>query len=651
MTDPYVFEEYFESREEMFSPFITPDTRIWGKNLALKAAILSAVLLLISFIFNLIDGYEALAFACVLPVYFLAGIPSLIETIEDISNFYINIDVLMTLAAFGSVLIGSPLEGALLLVLFSLSGAMEDAVSSKAKGSLKALHQLSPTIAWVLDEEGIPLQRSVKDVQVGQKILIKAGEMIPLDGEVVQGASSVNLVHLTGENMPVLKQVGDTVPSGGRNLEGVLVVKVTHLSQDSTLAKIIQLVTQAQEAKPRLQQWFDSLSKRYATTIILLAAFFALTFPYLLHIPFLGPEGSIYRALAFLIAASPCALIIAIPIAYLSALSVSAKRGILLKGGITLDALSSCKTIAFDKTGTLTTGDLELMSVESLLPKYASQVHQISELAYTMELNAVHPIARAIQKLKGYKRIEIENFRMIAGYGLEATFKGSPVYIGRPDYILDKLSEEQKKRFESKKAAIQQAGDLMALLVWEGAGFIFRFQDTMRPQAKEALQSLKDLGLKLVMLTGDHEKSAQKIASQMGIDEFHASLKPEDKLHYITSLSANSHLAFVGDGVNDAPALARATVGIGMGKGGSKAAIDASDVVLLQDNIDRLPWLMKKAKSTQAVVRENLTIASLAILIATLPALAGYIPLWLAVVLHEGGTVLVGLNGLRLLRT
>ena len=637
-----IFEEYFGGEEEIFSPFITPETRKWGKSLPLKAALLAALFLLLSFLLSFTHKGAPLSWTLLVAVYFLAGIPSLIESLEDLANFNIHIDVLMTLAAFGSILIGSPQEGALLLVLFSLSGAMEEMVSSKAKKALRALHKLSPSSAWWSDPSGSYIQKSVKDIRVNDKILIKSGEVIPLDGLVLEGISSVNFVHLTGENLPVTKKVGDTVAAGGLNLEGTFILQVTHLSQDSTLARIIKLVTQAQEAKPALAQWFDRLSRTYALTIIGAAAFFALTLPSILSLPFLGHEGSLYRALAFLIAASPCALIIAIPIAYLSALGISAKKGVLLKGGITLDAIASAKVVAFDKTGTLTTGQLVCSSFEGDDAALA--------LAYALEIHANHPIAKAIQSYAETRKLKpavIRNFKTLPGYGVEAENENNEkVYVGNTDGIERLLWQKKIPQIEEIKAS----GDLIAVMAFKGEIYLFRFQDTVRTGAKDTLTALKKRGLKLVMLTGDHRFSAEKIAKEMHIDDFHAELKPEDKLQRVTAIAEKEPLAYVGDGINDAPALARATIGISMGKGGSQAAIEAADAVLLQDNIERLDWLFGKAKDTQRVVKQNLFIATLAILVAALPALLGYVPLWLAVVLHEGGTVLVGLNGLRLLK-
>jgi Zn2+/Cd2+-exporting ATPase len=471
---------------------------------------------------------------------------------------------------------------------------------------------------------------------------------------VIEVISSVNLVHLTGENFPVTKGIGDTVPAGGRNLEGALTVVVTKSSADSTLSRIITLVTQAQEAKPRLQRWFDQASRGYAITIIALSLFFALILPFFLSIPFLGMEGSVYRAVAFLIAASPCALIIAIPIAYLSAVSACAKNGILLKGGITLDALAKCHVVAFDKTGTLTTGELTCLSIEPLIDDDNKMKERALSVAYSMERNTVHPIASAIMKYaedRGIETTSLLNFTSVPGYGLKAILPtgNHEVYFGRPSYIASQLTPELQEKLLRRTNEIEDQGELLSVLLLGSHPFIFRFRDTPRGHISDMLQAIKKRGMQLMMLTGDHYSSAKRIADELQIDEFHANLNPEEKLNYVSNLAESKGLAMIGDGVNDAPALARATVGICMGKVGSTAAIDAADVILLHDNIELLDWLIRKSKQTQSVVKQNLCLAISAMVIASLPALSGIVPLWLAVVMHEGGTVLVGLNALRLL--
>lgn len=532
----------------------------------------------------------------------------------------------MTLAAFLAITIDSAMEGALLLVLFELSHGMEDLVTSKAKGALHQLNQIAPKFASVLDDSHHTYEKSVREIVVGEKILVQNGEVIPLDGKVVEGSSSLDLVHLTGESLPQEKTIGDKVPAGAKVLEAALVIEVERTSRDSTLTRMIQLITEASEAKPKLQRWLDSFSQRYAVSIIALTFLFALFLPLFFSMGFLGPEGSIYRSLAFLIAASPCALIIATPTAYLSAISASAKTGILLKGGVTLDALANCRRIAFDKTGTLTTGSLRC--VQEDLPDEAIQV------AYSLERSATHPIAKAISALASKKNLpplQVAEFRVIPGSGLEGIIEGEKAIIASPKYL---KIETQKK-------------NVLAALSYKGHSYLFEFEDQIRENLKKPIESLP---LETVILSGDHEESVRRVASVLGIEKVHANLLPEDKMKKVAELSEEG-LAMVGDGINDAPALARASVGISMGKIGSASAIDASDVVLLNDDLKVLPWLFEKAKSTQKIVRQNITLALIVICFATTPALLGLVPLWLAVILHEGGTVLVGLNSLRLLKT
>lgn len=660
---PIYFEEFFElGLQETVSPFLIPSDRYLSANLTLKAAIIGAFLLLMAFVLQFFPSLQPLSHLTLIFVYFFAGIPALIESIEDLASLDINIDILMTLAAFSSLFIGSGLEGGLLLVLFALSGAMEDAVTTQAKGAISSLHKLSPTKACVIDSDDSLHDRAVKDITPGTIILVKAGEIVPLDGRVIAGSSSVNLVHLTGENMPVTKKVGDDVPAGGRNLEGTLTLEVERTSADSSLARIINLVTHAQEAKPTLQRWFDRLSQRYATTVILLAFFFALVLPYVLSIPYLGVEGSIYRALAFLIAASPCALIIAIPIAYLSAVSACARRGILLKGGISLDALASCTAVAFDKTGTLTLGEFEFVNLQEITEKTRTSAESDTQtalaIAYALEINAVHPIAKAIitqaQSQKDLEKIRLDDFKSVPGYGLEALADlpagKTAVYIGNLDYVVPKLAQDDSRALRDAAREAQEQGQVVAALVVGSQAFLFCFQDQLRPKIQETIQALFKRHWKVIILTGDSVNNAKKIAAEAGITEYYAELNPEDKLHHISELSQKQRLAMIGDGVNDAPALARATVGISMGKVGSDTAIEAADIVLLHDNIEWLDWLISKATQTQRVVKQNVTLAAAAIILASLPALGGIVPLWLAVILHEGGTILVGLNALRLLR-
>lgn len=650
---PVVFDEFFEmGLDETVSPFLTQPSRIWGKNLHLKTALLSAFLLVVAFALNFITILKPISHLCLVSVYFFAGIPSLINSIEDLAKWEINIDVLMTLAAFLSALIGSPVEGALLLVLFSLSEAMEDAVSAKAKGAISALYKLAPTKAIVIKEDGEFYERSVKDIEINSKLLIKAGEIIPLDGIIMEGVSALNLVHLTGENQPQTKKVGDQVPAGAKNLESALILKVTHTSNDSTLAKIIKLVTEAQEARPPWQRWFDRIGKYYSMSVILLTLFFAISIPLLFSISYFGIEGSIYRSIAFLIAASPCALIIATPIAYLSAIGSCARKGILLKGGLTLDSLATCGSIAFDKTGTLTEGSFTCFEVKAI--PLTAELSKAIAIAGEMEKFSSHPIAKAIVSYAekfNFKFYNLSEFRSVPGYGIECLVEGNNrAYIGNFEFIASKISSDLLANLTKVYEEIRASGDSMGILLLGNEIFIFRCVDRIRSNIKDTVDRLKANGLKVYMLTGDHQDSAAKVSKELGINEYNANLKPEDKLKTISILAEQSGVIMVGDGINDAPALARATVGIAMGKLGSGVAVQTADVVLLQDNIELIPWLISKSHKTKRIVTQNLTLAFSVIIFATTPALLGLVPLWIAVLLHEGGTLLVGLNALRLLK-
>jgi Cd2+/Zn2+-exporting ATPase len=639
---PYLFDEFLSSGlEESISPFLQKTSRAWAKNLHLKSSFLSALLLFFAFLTSFFS--PDLSHLFLLPVYFLSGTPAILHTIDDIKNFEINIDVLMTIAALLSFIIGSQMEGALLLVLFTFSGALERTVSKKAGMTLLDLKNLAPAVATVVGKADTFFERSIHDIDIGTHLLVKAGEIIPLDGVITEGYSFVNLAHLTGESVPIPKKIGDEVQAGSRNLDGTLTIEVTKTSSHSTLTRITQLLQEAQERKPKIQCFFDRFSKWYAAAILSLFILLSISIPLFFSIPFFGTTGSIYRALTFLIAASPCALIIGTPTAYLSAISACARKGILLKGGISLDALDQTKTIAFDKTGTLTTGKLTCTKAEKINEKHDCTLSEAISIAYALEQHTTHPMANAICRYAKGKKIapfHIEAFQSLPGCGLKgiATIgdQKKEVAIGSKSFT----NAAQEK--------FQMEGMISFLRVGE-TFFLFHFLDQLRPHIQELLTHLKeDHHLNLVMLTGDHEKSAKAIADQVGISTFYAELTPKQKLDIISKLDG---LAMVGDGMNDAPALARATVGLSMGKIGSATAVDASDIVFLRDDLSLIDWLYAKAHKTVQIVRENLFLALGIICFASLSALIGFLPLWAAVILHEGGTLLVGLNGLRLLQS
>ena len=643
---PYALEQYFSSGyEESENPFITKDSRKWGKHVALMGSLFALIFLIISYTLKSIS--PPLSSLFLVFVYFLAGTPSLIRSLEDIFDWNINIQVLMTLAALLSVLIGAELEGGLLLVLFALSESLEETVTQKTKGALNALHKLAPTTAYIVASDGLVYPKSVREIELETLILVKAGEVVPLDGIVVAGTSYINLSHLTGESVPVSKKVGDEIPAGALNTDGSLTIKVSKTSAESTLSKIIRLITEAGESKPKLQRFLDQFSRQYASSVILLSLGFGLLLPlFFPGMAYVGKEGSIYRALAFLIAASPCALIIATPTAYLSAISTCARRGILLKGGIVLDALAKCNILAFDKTGTLTTGKLTCTQIEILGNSITKE--EAIAIAAGLERAAHHPIAEAITTYAESLNIpqkQIDQVKVLSGKGVEGFCNNKKVVIGSAEFILTLISDSAKKMEIQQK--LSHAGHIITLLLAETSVLIFHFSDELRPNAYNTIKKLKE-NLKVVMLTGDHTENAQFVGKAVGIEEIFANLSPADKLAKIRKLGETSPLIMVGDGINDAPALMQAMCGIAMGTVGSATAIEAADIVLLRDDISIIGWLHKKARQTRLVVAQNLIFALLIICCATTLSICGIIPLWLAVILHEGSTVLVGLNSLRL---
>lgn len=645
MPKAYNFDQFFLSGlEPGISPFLSPSSQRWGRNFSLKNSFFAFFLLLLAKAVSALS--PALSHFFLGVIYFSLGTSAILKASKDIFKINVNVNVLMTAAAFASILIGSAYEGAILLVLFALANALNEQVALKTKSAIHHLHKINPTKALLLKEDGSCIEKSIKEVAKGDLLLVKAGEIVPLDSMVVSGASHVNLEHLTGEAVPVLAKEKDILAAGSKNLNGILKVRVLKVFDYSTLNTIIHLIQDAQKQKPKIQTFFESFSKSYSISIIVLTVALAFLMPFFLPLAYLGHDGSFYRALAFLIASSPCALIFAVPAAYLSAISAAAKKGIILKGGKILDALSGIRKIAFDKTGTLTEASLELFSLKRISGNLPAE--KALALAASLEQAAKHPIAAAICAAAEEKKLALlpaEDLTVIPGYGVEGFFPSSAlghlnkekkekVFLGHPSYF--------------KKASLLKEGSVF--LFAEDNIFAFTFSDKVKSNLKSLLAKLKRLQLKPVMLTGDSCEKAERIAGELNLSEYYAELSPQDKLELIDKFSSNSPVAMVGDGINDAPALGKAAVGISMGRIGSAVAVDVSDVILIKDELQQLPWLFNKAFKTKTIVKENIFLALGVIVLASVPALLGLIPLWLAVLLHEGGTVIVGLNGLRLLK-
>ncbi|KAJ0983842.1 hypothetical protein J5N97_002198 [Dioscorea zingiberensis] len=621
----------------------------------------------------------------------LVGISAALDAVVDIAGGKINIHVLMALAAFASVFMGNSLEGGLLLAMFNLAHIAEEYFTSRSMVDVKELKDNYPDHALVLDVNGDqPLQFSklnykkipVSALEVGSFILVRAGEAVPVDGEVFHGASTVTIEHLTGETKPLERKVGDAIPGGARNLEGMMIIKASKSWKDSTVSKIVQLTEEGQLNKAKLQRWLDEFGEQYSKVVVALSLGVALLGPFLFKWPFVSSSvcrGSVYRALGLMVAASPCALAVA-PLAYAIAISSCASKGILLKGGHVLDALAACQTIAFDKTGTLTTGKLMCKAIEPIHGHFVglNKSHfsaccvpncenEALAVAAAMEKGTTHPIGRAVVDHsigKDLPNVSIESFECLPGRGLLATLSGVETgsggnellnaSIGSVEYIasLCKSNDESEKIREAVRTSAYGSEFVQAALSVNKKVTLFHFEDEPRPGVAKVLSTLKDQAkLRLIMLTGDHESSAKRVAKAVGIDEVHYSLKPEDKLNHVKSISRETGggLIMVGDGINDAPALAAATVGIVLARRASATAIAVADVLLLQDSISGVPFCIAKARQTTSLVKQSVALALTCIIVASLPSVLGFLPLWLTVLLHEGGTLLVCLNSIRAL--
>ncbi|KAL5714064.1 hypothetical protein ACHQM5_016076 [Ranunculus cassubicifolius] len=621
----------------------------------------------------------------------LVGVSAALDALVDVAAGKVNIHVLMALAAFASVFMGNSLEGGLLLAMFNLAHIAEEYFTSRAMVDVKELKEKNPEFALVLElkDDGMPHfsdltynQVPVHDIEVGSYVLVRAGESVPVDGDVSQGRSTITIEHLTGEAKPLERKVGDRIPGGARNLDGMMIVRATKTWNNSTLSKIVQLTEEAHLNKPKLQRWLDEFGEHYSKVVIALSLSVALLGPILFKWPFIGTSacrGSVYRALGLMVAASPCALAVA-PLAYATAISSCASKGILLKGGHVLDALASCQTIAFDKTGTLTTGELMCKAIEPIhghrveedKPETSTCCNPTCEVealavAAAMEKGTTHPIGRAVvdhSTGKDLPSISVESFESLPGRGLYATLTGIESGTGRDELLraslgsveyitsLCKSEDESKKLKDAVSTSVHGTDFVHAALSVNKKVTLFHFEDKPRPGITDVIDALKNHAkMRVMMLTGDHESSALRVANAVGIKEVYCSLKPEDKLNHVKSTSRDTGggLIMVGDGINDAPALAAATVGIVLAQRASATAIAVADVLLLQDNISGVPFCIAKARQTTSLVKQSVILALSCIVFASLPSVLGFLPLWLTVLLHEGGTLLVCLNSIRAL--
>jgi len=580
--------------------------------------------------------------------YFAGGYFGLLASLEALKEKTLNVDLLMILAALGAAVVGSPAEGAMLLFLFSLSNTLQSYAMDRSRKAIEKLLDLRPSVATVRRGSRL-VTLPVEQLTLGDVVLVRPGERFPIDGEVLEGESDVDQATITGESLPVHKAPGDSVFASTMNGSGALEIRVTRLAQDTTLARIVQMVEAAQATKANTQRALDDFEQKYAV-FVLAAAALLIAIPWLLlgH-PF---QPTFYRAMTWLVVASPCALVISTPASILSAIANAARHGVLFKGGVHLEKTASLKVLAFDKTGTLTSGQPEVTQVYAL----NGDENELLRLAGALEARSEHPLARAI--VAAAHRVHpalpsATDFRAIPGQGVEACLEDSLYWMGNERLFSERgvslpapLLERARQMEENGQTAMylynHSAGQFIGLVA---------VADTLRPDAVEMIRGLKAVGIeRVVMLTGDNPRVAAKIAAKAGVDEFHAGLLPQDKVTVLKELRRKyGAVAMVGDGVNDAPSLATADVGIAMGGGGTDVAIETADVVLMSDDLRKIPFAIGLARRAQTVVWQNLTFALAVIVLLVASAFGLSLPLPLGVVGHEGSTVLVVLNGLRLL--
>lgn len=577
------------------------------------------------------------------------------EAWERLRQRILDIHFLMLAVAAGAAFLGAWVEGATLLFLFSLSGALEHYALGRTQKEIRSLFRAAPKTATVLDGNGWEREVPVGQIRVGTRLLIKPGAQFPVDGEIAQGGTAADESNLTGEATSVEKKVGDGVLAGTINLWGAVEMTVTRLAAESSLQKIIKLIREAQQRKAPAQQFADKFSTYYTYSVLGVAIIMFFVWWLGGHLAAFAStvesHSAFYRTMTLLVVSSPCALVLSIPSAVLAAIAFGARRGILFRGGAAVQKLAGVNVVCLDKTGTLTTGELRVQSVESFPPGHEQEV---ARLAYSLEKLSTHPLARAITrhgKQSGLKPIQFQHFESITSHGLRATLEGVEYRLGGRDWFdLDRRAMTEAPGGIAAAAPAVEAGFSE---VWvEGGGLLGRvvLRDDIRPESACLVDELRKEGLRCVVLTGDRRAAAEHLRRELKLDEVRAELKPDQKVAAIRELSGTgSRVAMIGDGVNDAPSLAAAHIGVAMGARGADAALEQADVILMHDRLENFIEAFRLSQRARAIIRQNLFISlgTIAVLVAF--ALAGKVPLTIGVVGHEGSTVLVVMNSLRLL--
>ena len=550
----------------------------------------------------------------------------------------------MVFAAIGSALIGYWAEGAILIFIFAISGALETYTLNKSHKEISALMELQPEEAWLIQEDGTDIKVPTASLKVGSILLVKPGERIPVDGIITYGTSSIDMSAINGESIPVTKEVGDELFAGTVNLSGAIQMKMTKPSSETLFQKIITLVQSAQSEKSPSQQFIERFEGTYVKAVIIMVLIMMVLPHYLFGWDW---TTTIYRAIVLLVVASPCALVASIMPATLAAISNGARKGVLFKGGVHLEHLGSLKAIAFDKTGTLTNGK---PVVTDFYVRDGADPDETLAILASIESQSNHPLAVAITNYAIDKGITLErNLQIedVPGHGIRAFVDTQELLVGNPRFVGKELAEE----FQQGVALSLADEGKTVIFMKDDKGIIAAaaLRDTLRPEAVEAIKQLKQAGILTIMLTGDNEKTAAAIAKEAGLDSYVAECLPEMKVNHLKRLLAEyKNVGMVGDGINDAPALATATSGIAMGEG-TDVALETADIVLMQNDLRRISYAIKLSRKMQRIVKQNVLFSISVIMVLIVSNFLQVVDLPLGVIGHEGSTILVILNGLRML--
>lgn len=600
--------------------------------------VLAGTLLLLAIVFEKMQIGGQLSVGLYLLAIISGGWNNFKKGFYSLQQKKLNMSVLMSVAIIGACIIGQYEEGATVAFLYAISELLENWSTEKSRQSIRNLMDLTPAKAIVKRGREM-VELLVGDVNVGDIILIKPGAKIPLDGSVVSGESAVDEAHISGEALPRDKKIGADVFAGSINTYGFLEVAVNKLAQDSTIAKIINLVENAQSQKSPMQKFIEKFAEIYTPVVMVLAVIVGVIPPLLYDGDYIG---WLYRALALLVVACPCALVISTPIAVVSAIAQAAKNGVLIKGGIHLEGLADINAIAFDKTGTITKGEPKVQNVISLSNIGENDILQI---AASLESLSEHHLARAITADSKDKQINLENvynFIAIPGQGVKGVIKGQEYLVGNTK-LFNNISPEINQ-LEQQGYSVIIVGTATTILG------VITISDYLKDNIKPVIKRFLQKNIAVSMLTGDNSAVATLVATESGIKEFFANLLPEEKMLVIKKMKESKKVAMVGDGINDAPALAIADIGIAMGKKGTAVALETADVVLMKDDIAKLDYVMELSKQTKNIIKQNITFALLIKFLAIISVFPGYLTLWLAILADMGATVIVTLNSMRLLK-